>query len=459
MRFRVALCALFVAATGDAQDSYTIKLKLDMDVGKSVDYRSSSTGTGSIKFFDLDGKLLLESTRESEETTYRLTVLERDKAGKATRFIRVYDKANELEDGKAKTFSYAGRTLYFEKVGDKFRIGVVGAPPLDAKDIAQLHKKLDKKSDSEPLLRHLSPGKPVKVGDSWSVPVKPVAEAMDDMPADVEKSKITATLVKVYKKGKSQFATFEIKMNMVLAGKIDKDGESMAFDKPGTLTADMMVDAAIDGSTTERKEGGTIAIRGEAMMTTAGNRLRAVFDMKGTGSDEKSAEIDDAKARTVPKVTFAAAPGEWAEFKQKDHAFAARFPGSPDKKAKTDDRGITTTEYSVEIDSRRVYYAVIVSEYPADKFKLDAATVYGNLKKTPGLKESSDIRLAGLAGVEMKQEVKKETTVHVTQRIVIVGQRMYQLMVVAAEGRAADGKQFFESFKLDEMPPVKKKDN
>jgi hypothetical protein len=297
----------------------------------------------------------------------------------------------------------------------------------------------------------------VKVGDTWPVPPKPVAESMDDMPIDAEKSSITAKLAKVYSKGKSQFATFEIAIKLVLSGKTEDDGAQITFDS-GVLTADLTLDAAIDGSTTERTEKGKMALKGEGKMVGGGMNFKIVFDMSRTGGDEVSAERDDPKARMVPKVTFAAAPGEWTEFRQKDHGFAVKFPGTPQKKASTNNN-ITTTEYGVQLDNGRVYYAVTVSEYPPDKFKLDPKTAYGNLKKGPNIKESANIKIAGHDGVELKQDVKKGSTIQITQRVAIVGQRMYQLLVVVEEGRKADAKQFFDSFKLDDMTPAKKKDD
>lgn len=458
MRFIIPCLSTFVAISlAHAQETHTIKLKIDADLGKTINFRTHDVSTGSMKFFDADNKQIGEEKKEGAETSYRLTTLERDKNGKPTKFIRVYDKAFEKEAGKTNAFSYQGRTVLFEKVGDKFRVGVVGEPPLAAKDVGKLIKDVSKKGDSNALLRNLSPGKAVKVGDSWSVPVKPVAESMEDMPADLAKSKITAKLEKVYTKGKSKFATFDVDLKFFLTSRKDDDG-TITFNDGAMLTAKMKVDIAIDGSSTERTELGTMAMKGEGKMSTGGMNLRIEFNMSGDGGDEISAETDDPKARVVPKVVFAPTPGDWTEFKQKDHAFEAKFPGVPEKKSETNKEGVTTTEYGVQLESGRVYYAVTVSDYPADKFKLDAAAAYANLKKQPNVKESSDIKIGGIAAVELKQDIKKKSTIHLTQRVVIVGQRMYQLLVVTEEGRKADAKQFFDSFQLDAKALPKKDD-
>jgi hypothetical protein len=458
MRLLVSLPLFALASSlAHAQETYTIQLKLDPGVGKTVTSRSHDVSTGSMKFFDADGKLLAEHKKEGSEDSYRLTVLEADKDGQPTKFVRVYDKANEKEDGKTKTFSYQGRTVLFEKVDGKFRLGVAGEPALDGKDVEKLLKKANKKGAADGLLRNLPPSKPVKVGDSWNVPVKPVADSMDDMPVDVKDSTITAKLVKVYPKGKSQFGSFEVELKMVLKGEVEDEGAVMKFDSDTTLSASLTVDAAIDASTTERKELGTMAMKGEGKMTAGGMNLRMVFDMKGKGGEEVSAETDDPKARILPKVVFAAGPGEWTVFKHKEFAFEAKFPGTPETKSSTKN-GNTTTEFGVQADEKRIWYAVTITEYPADKVKLDAAAVYANLKKVPNIKESADIKIAGLPAVELKQDVKQAKTVHVTQRVLVVGQRMYQLLVVVEEGRKADAKEFFDSFKLDVKAATKKDD-
>jgi hypothetical protein len=457
MRTIPYLLFAFLVVPAYADETYTIKVKVDSDVGKTIVYRSANKDTGSMKVFDADGKLLLNREKEGEETVYRSTMLERDKNGKAKKYVRVYEKDSETENGKTKTLSQQGRTVVFEKVGDKFRIGVVGEPPLAAEDIAKLYKSANEKHDSDPLLRNLSPGKPVKAGDSWDMSVKAFAESLDNFVTDIEKSSIKAKLLKTYPKGKSTFGSFDITAKFIMTA-LSEEGTKIVFDPPALFEMHTVLDIAIDGSSTERTEQGEMSIKGEGSLTVEGAKRKVVFDIKGTGKDEVSAESDDAKARTIGKVVFSPMPGEWAEFASKDLGFQAKFPGTVTKKADTNDRGVTTTEHGVQADMGRIYYSITVSEYPADKFKLDAATAYGNLKKGPNIKESSDIKIGGFPAVELKQDIKKDVTMHLTQRVVIVGQRMYQLMTVVTDGRPVEAKQFFDSFKLDEKAIPKKDD-
>src|SRR5262245_12055229 len=144
-----SLIVVLATTTGRCDDTHDIRIKLKIDPGRTVTYKETVKESGSLKSFDVDGKLVFERQREGSETAHRLTVLETDKDGKVTKYVRTYNAATEKENGKTKTFSYHGRTLLFEKVDGKFRVGVVGEPPLDPDDVALLYKKANKKSQSD----------------------------------------------------------------------------------------------------------------------------------------------------------------------------------------------------------------------------------------------------------------------------------------------------------------------
>jgi hypothetical protein len=440
-----------------AEDAYTLKFKLFPDIGKTTTFRSSDISSGSMQYFDADGKLLGERKREGDETVYRATVLERDKDGMATRFIRVYEKATEKEDGKTKTFSYQGRTLLFEKVDGKFRIGVVGEPPLHGDDVEKLYKDVNDKGSFEAMLRNLPPGKLVKVGDSWSIPVKPIAESFDEMPISLEKSSVRAKLVKVYANGKSQFATFEIAIKFVLSGTLEKDGTVMTFDKAGEITGTSTLDAAIDGSSVERKESNTLAIKGEASVTRVGQKFRMVFDIRGTGGDEKSAEMDDPKAWVVPKATFVPAQGEWIEFKSKDGFFRAMFPGSPKQETKEHKDGDRTTQWTAVGNSKTVGYFVSITDFA----KNDAARITPKslldviVKNTNKAKNLREIDQNGYPGVEYTWEMTTgKTDFEYRQRSVVANGRLVHLFVMTEKGKqeTGDSAKFFRSFEILQKP-------
>src|SRR4051812_11052354 len=107
------LAALAIPAF--AEDSYTIKIRTDPDVGKTVRYTSTSTETGSMRGFGGDGKLMFEDKKEGAEESYRSTYLARGKGGAPTRIVRVYEKATETRNGTTTNLSRQGHTFLLER--------------------------------------------------------------------------------------------------------------------------------------------------------------------------------------------------------------------------------------------------------------------------------------------------------------------------------------------------------
>src|SRR5436190_7042926 len=96
--FGVIAVFLAIGSAAPAQ-TYTVKLKTHPDPGQTVTIRKTETETGSIKYFDADGKLLNEIKPTSKELVYTLTVLEH-KPGETSpsKYRRAYEKATETTD-------------------------------------------------------------------------------------------------------------------------------------------------------------------------------------------------------------------------------------------------------------------------------------------------------------------------------------------------------------------------
>src|SRR5215218_7283107 len=179
MRFLLSLLLLASPALAD-DDPVTIKLKLHPEPGRAVTTNSRHVDRGSTRIEGADGKLIAEVKPGGSETVETTTVLEADKDGVPTQYLRTYEKATETENSKTKTFTYQGRTLLYEKGKDgKVRVGVAGAGDLDPKDAEKLVERANKPSESEALMRQFAPKKPVKVGDWWPLDLKLVAAAME----------------------------------------------------------------------------------------------------------------------------------------------------------------------------------------------------------------------------------------------------------------------------------------
>jgi hypothetical protein len=439
-----------------ADETHVIKFKYDVDTGRTIQFRSADVETGSMRAFDAEGKKTFEASKEGGEISYRSTVLERDKEGKVTKYVRVYEKANEKEDGKVKTFSYEGKTILYEKIDGKFRIGVVGDNALDSKDSAKLIKDANGKSESEALFRNLPPAKPIKIGDSWAVPVKPVAEAMDDAVVDLKKSSITAKLTKTYAKDKAKWGTFEIAMKLSI-NEMSEDGMKITFDPPAKFEVNVTIDAAIDGSSVERKEVGKLVLKAEGHLHVGDMKTRIEFDVKGTGTDEQSAEFYDPKAREVPKVQFIAGPNDWTEFKPKDASFQLKFPGTPKEKTKKGE-GFTETQYASEVEGGVIIYSIAITDFE-DPSKIDpAAVLKAAVASLKNVKSQKDITVNGHPGAEIVYEQEASGfKFDVSRQIIMVNRRAFEVSTVAVKGKKAETEKFFKSLQVL-VKPMKKDD-
>jgi hypothetical protein len=380
--------------------------------------------------------------------------VEVDKDGKPTKFVRVYGTATETNDGKKKEFSYQGRTILFENVDGKFRLGLVGEPTLDPSDAEKLYRSANRKSESDQLVRHLPPGKPVRIGDSWPVPVKPVAETLADFTVDESRSSVTAKLVKVYPKGTSQFGTFDVTARFVIT-EMSESGIKIHFDPAATFDVLLSLDLAIDGSSPERTEKGEFTWKGDGRVTLGAEKRRIVFDARLTEGSEVSAQVYDAKARTVPKVTIIPAPGEWIEFKPKDGMWAAKFPGKPQA---TTNKAETYTEHRWEVETERgtVAYSVAITEY-ADPTTVDPASVQkAFLDSLKGIRGVKEVQLDGLKAVEFVHEMESNgITYEFKERMLITKERAIELTAVALKGKTTEAEKFFSSFQFLKKPAAK----
>jgi hypothetical protein len=177
---------LSACAAEAAEQKYSIKLKTYPEAGKTVTVRDTDKDTGSVKFFDPDGKLVNEVKPKIREKVYSITVLARKKSdAPAEKFTRVYEKATETENGKSKTLSYQGRTVVFELKEGKYWVGVVGKPPLDEKDLDEFIEKANHyPSGDADFDKAMMPAKPVTVGDRWTADPKPFEDVLRDIGPD-----------------------------------------------------------------------------------------------------------------------------------------------------------------------------------------------------------------------------------------------------------------------------------
>jgi hypothetical protein len=452
----VLLLAVLIPAGLRAEDTHPLKIRIDVGANRTVTDRDTSTGTASMRAYDRDGKLVGERKFEGSECGSRTTVLEVDKDGRATRYLRTYDKATEKADGKTRTLSYQGRTVLFEKKDGRFRLGVVGDPPLDDEDVERLVRLANGRSETAAIFRNLAPARPVEVGDTWTVSVKPVIEAAEELTIDESTAEVSAKLVKVYPKGPSRFGTIEVTRRYRVTA-LDMLGLKLKFDPPASFECQTTWDLAIDGSSVERKGRSKVSLKGEGRVTAGGTERRIVLEAAGTDTDDRSAEVYDAKALAVPKMTYPPRPGEWAEFKPKDGLFLVKFPGRP-KESSTKGDGYVSTQWTTELDEGLIAYSVAVINY-ADPTQVDAkATLEATIEAIKSVKSRKDIEVNGFPGADIVYEVESGgSKLDACRRIVMVNGRGFQVAAVAVKGKTADVDRFFKSFQLLGAPLEKGK--
>lgn len=453
---RPLIVALVFAAPALADEPVTIKLRLHAQPGKTVTTTSKHVDSGSTRLEDADGKQLLEIKPGGSETVTRTTVLEADKDGVPTKYLRSYEKATEKENGKEKTLSYQGRTLLFEKGKDgKFRVGAAGKGDLEPADAEKLVDRANKPNETEAILKQFAPRKPVKVGDSWPLDIKLIAPILDGK-VDEKKSTATAKLAKVETRGKAPVGTFELDVKLALtstSGKID-----MTFDPPATATIKGTVELVIDGSSTEAKSDVVMSMKGAGKWSAPGGAAgKIVFDVTGKVTDFETAERADKDAAKVPAVAWLRAAGEWGPFKPKDGSFQVDLPSAPKEETKKNDRGDKTVTWTAEAGAGTVAYVVAITEFAgADPAAIDPKAVLdavaNSQKNAQNLKDIKQDGFPGIAFDRADTVGGKDVEFH--QRVVVANGRLFQQIVISekGKGKAAETDKFIKSFKITARP-------
>jgi hypothetical protein len=246
----VALIVLLLLVSAGKAQTYKIQLRIDPDEKKSVSIHSTSEQDVDSRIRDADGKEVKKRQfKHSLVEEYTETVLEKgDK--RPGKFRRVYSKA---VDGK-KELPHQGRKLRYEKQAAGYKVSAE-----DDKDLPDaVAKRLGAEAAGQTLLDSITPllpDKPVKVGETWTVSGKALAAAVQGATLDVDKSKGSGKLVKVYRKGKRLFGVIEFKEDLILKF---KDKEST-----GKVAIRGSVDAVIDGSDTEGTYQTNLTITGQ----------------------------------------------------------------------------------------------------------------------------------------------------------------------------------------------------
>jgi len=261
--------------------AYTIKLKAYPDKGQVISCREIDKQTGVIRFLAPDGKLLKEeSTNEETEEIYTLTVLEPGERAPA-HYRQIFGKAM-ASTAREKKRSYEGLAVDFILKGGSYKLSVPEKAEVTEKDREALLTRAN--GDLQAGLDQIfQPDKPVKEGESWTVPFALLNRGFGALgKLDPDKTRGSAKLMKVYEKEGKQFGAIEINLGLAFQ-KLDE----IPFDPPARFQINGALDTAIDGSSCAGILTTFTRLMGKTQLEQGGAKVTLVIVREGSGRKER----------------------------------------------------------------------------------------------------------------------------------------------------------------------------
>ena len=284
MRRFIAILATGMFAAGAvvaADEAVTIKVKKSMP-GDVKDATRTEKANNKITV-TAGGMDMVREESGSSTFAYRDEIIERPAdAKRATKLKRTYKTAELLKDNVKEDLDLAGKTVLIEKKGDKYEFTV------DGKEVTgKAGELLTKEFGKEKHLTEddLFPKTPVKIGDTWKVDPVKVAKELGDggMVIDVDKSKATGKLLKVYDKAGSKFGVMEITMELTVT--TVKGDREIPLKDGSKLTITVIADACIDGTQDAGK--GKMTMKGELAGSVCGADLKFELNAEQENASEE----------------------------------------------------------------------------------------------------------------------------------------------------------------------------
>jgi hypothetical protein len=272
---------LLVAAGADAQ-THMLKIRGNPAAGKSMSV--SESAKVNIAFsVSLDNNVLMEDKKQAEDAKeYTEKVIETGDKG-PTKFTRTYKKAVKGDAGDVNKLSYEGKTILFERKGDRFE-ATSQSGDVEEKDLKDLLKNVNNKARDNGAL---TPKNAVKVGESWTLTKESLGSFIGDLKegADFDKFKGSGKLLKVYTKDGQEWGSLEIALSVPIRkfGPLDLE-KAIPFEMKLTM------DTPIDGSSTANQVKGTVVVRGKSQVEQNGQTIMLDIDVAAVVDRRQSAE-------------------------------------------------------------------------------------------------------------------------------------------------------------------------
>jgi hypothetical protein len=256
----MAIAAALLMSTSVGQAQFTIKLK-ERGEGESAVIQQDKTSSTKVKVTDAAGNVLADKSGASRDVKeFKETILARQPGKQPTNLTRQYLKAQTVVDEKVTDGPLHGKTVNIVKKGKMYEFTYADGDKVEGAAAAALIEEFSKKSDAPgEIEKMVLPPTAVKAGESWKIDMaKIVAEFTKDgnLKLDADKATGQGTLVKAYKKGKTQFGELKWTMEMPLLA-TGQGKKQLTFKAGAKMVIELHLDACIDGTS----EAGTLKMK------------------------------------------------------------------------------------------------------------------------------------------------------------------------------------------------------
>jgi hypothetical protein len=190
---------------------------------------------------------------------------------------------------------------------------------------------------------------------------------------------------------------------------------------------------------------------GNAVNSADAEKFFDSFKLTGTGTTSQPTAA--ATSRAIPTSGSGDTGGNWQTFTSQGGNFSVELPGKPQEGSQSIPVGTDTMElHTFSLGMQKESYTMTYSDYPASIMQTSASKLLeGALTGVLGqgtLVDKKSITVDGNPGIQAEFEVPG--TGYSWYKTVIVGERMYQLIVIAQDkdATAQDAQRFLDSFEL-----------
>ena len=186
--------------------------------------------------------------------------------------------------------------------------------------------------------------------------------------------------------------------------------------------------------------------------------MRAVAVVAAAGLLLAAVACKDIEQKDVePQEEVEQKDVEWKPFTPRDGGWTATFPGTPERKTEKEADGSVTVDHGVTLAGTDAYFIVMTTDFPETMEFPGAEKIFSAVVAAfeDGVESRKYMTVEGHEGLELEiLMVEDGVEVAVTNRLFMVGRRLYQIMagIRAAEPMPVETQRFIDSFKLLRPP-------